>query len=148
MNSWNRHIIIEKVMSAADKYGAANPQQQKQLIFSCSNAPAKEVFFGLFSFFYDESLQENKYERQQLAGTILYSILPDSPLELDGSIYGAAKKWDLSVEELPWYWCKKFGKSKVVEFLSETIEDCSDAELERSLKTMLFWSKNYEENVT
>ena len=148
MNSWDRHTIIEKVISAADKHGVANPQQQKQLIFGCSNAPEKEVFFGLFSFFYDDSLQENKLERQQLAGTILYSVLPESPLELDGSIYGAAKMWDLSIEELPWYWCKKFSKSKVVEFLVETIDACVDSELERSLKTMLFWSKNYEENVT
>jgi hypothetical protein len=51
MNSWDRQIIIEKVISAADKHGASNPQQQKQLIFGCSNAPEREVFFGLFSFF-------------------------------------------------------------------------------------------------
>jgi hypothetical protein len=69
-------------------------------------------------------------------------------LALDGSIYGAAKKWDLSVEELPWYWCKKFGKSKVVEFLDETINSCGDPELEKSLMTMLFWAKNYDENDT
>ena len=148
MNSWDRQIIIEKVISAADQHGASNPQQQKQLIFGCSNASEREVFFGLFSFFYDDSLQENKYERQQLAGTILYSVLPESPLALDGSIYGAAKKWDLSVEELLWYWCKKFGKSKVVSFLNDTIDSCVDSELENSLKTMLFWAKNYEEKDT
>ena len=148
MNSWDRHIIIEKVISAADKHGASNPQQQKQLIFGCNNTPEREVFFGLFSFFYDDSLQENKFERQQLAGTILYSVLPDSPLALDGSIYGADKKWNLSVEELPWYWCKKFGKSRVVELLTETIGSCADPDLEKSLKTMLFWANNYEDNDT
>ena len=148
MNSWDRQTIIEKVISAADKHGATNPQQKKQLIFGCTNAPEREVFFGLYSFFYDNSLQENKFERQQLAGTILYSVSPDSPLALDGSIYGAAKIWDLSVEELPWYWCKKFGKAKVVELLTEIIGSCEEPELERSLKTMLFWAKNYEENDT
>ena len=91
---------------------------------------------------------KNKFERQQLAGTILYSVLPDSPLALDGSIYGADKKWNLSVEELPWYWCKKFGKSRVVELLTETIGSCADPDLEKSLKTMLFWANNYEDNDT
>lgn len=148
MNSWDRHTIIEKVIAAADKHGALNPQQQKQLIFGCTNAPEREVFFGLFSFFYDESLQENKFQRQQLAGTLLYSVSPDSPLALDGSIYGAAKRWDLSVEDLPWYWCKKFGKSRVVEFLTETIGSVAEPDLEQSLKTMLFWANNYEEHDT
>jgi len=50
--------------------------------------------------------QNMQLERQQLAGTILYAIAPDSPNALDGPIYRAAEKWDLSIEELPWYWCK------------------------------------------
>ncbi len=144
MNSWDRLKIIEKVSAAADVHGSSNPQQQKQLIFSCNNAQEREVFFGLFSFFYDASLQENQFQRQQLAGTILYSVLPKSPLELDASVYAAAKHWDLSVEELPWYWCKLFGKTVVIEFLDELIDSCADADLERSIKTMLFWCRGYE----
>jgi hypothetical protein len=144
MNSWDRMTIIEKIKSSADQYGASNYQQQKQLIFSCTNAPEREVFFGLFSFFYDEELQENKYERQQLSGVIMFAVTPSSPLSLDGSVYAAAKHWDYSVEELPWYWCKTFGKEAVTEFLSELIPDCSDSNLKRSIETMLFWSKGYK----
>ncbi len=148
MNSWDRLKIIEKVSNAADVHGSSNPQQQKQLVFSCKKANEREVFFGLFSFFYDSSLQTNKFERQQLAGTILFSVLPSSPLALDASVYAAAKYWDLSVEELPWYWCKIFGRSAVMDFLTELIPCCEDAELKNSVETMLFWCRGYERRNT
>ncbi len=148
MNSWDRQKIIDKVTTAADVHGSLNPQQQKQLLLSCSNAAEREVFFGLFSFFYDVALQENRFERQQLAGTILLSVAPKSPLELDGSVFAAATIWDLSIEELPWYWCKIFGKSTVVKYLSELLIDCKDTKLKRSIETMLYWSKGYEQNST
>lgn len=148
MNSWDRQKIIEKVSTAADAHGSNNPQQQKQLIFSCKNASEQEVFYGLFSFFCDTSLQENKFERQQLAGRILFVVAPDSPLELDASVFAAAKIWDLSIEELPWYWCKRFGKSAVIEFLSDLLNSCEDTELKRSIDTMLYWCNGYEKNNT
>jgi hypothetical protein len=74
-----------------DVYGASNPQQINQLIFSCNNAKEQEVYFGLFSFFYDESLQTDQYELQQLAGTVLMSVMLASALDLDASVYAAAK---------------------------------------------------------
>ena len=143
MNTWDRHKIIEKIRVAADSFGSNNPQQLKQLTLSCENAPEKEVFFGLFSFFYDESLQENNFERQQLSGRILLNVSPQSALELDGSVYAAAKNWDYSIEELPWYWCKTFGKETVMEFLNDILPSCAEEDLKRSIETMLFWCRGY-----
>jgi hypothetical protein len=144
VNSWDRNKVVEKVAAAADQFGASNPQQRRQLIFGCGNAPEREVYFGLMSFFYDPSLQDNHYERQKLAATILLSLAPSSPLELDGSIYAAAQHWNLSVSELPSYWCKAFGREEVVAFLGELIDDCGEAELKRRVETMLFWARRYE----
>ncbi|MCF6283119.1 MAG: hypothetical protein L3J28_13115 [Candidatus Polarisedimenticolaceae bacterium] len=90
----------------------------------------------------NESLQENKFERQQLSGKILLSISPPPVLALDGSVYAAARFWDYSVEELPWYWCKTFGKESVTGFLNDLLPDCAEEDLKRSIKTMLFWCKN------
>ena len=108
----DRQAIIEKIKSSADRYGSSNKQQKKQLFSWLKNASERELFFGLFSFFCDPGLQDNQYERQQLAGTILFSMKPDCPLKLDGAIYATPTHWDLSVEELPWYLCEKFGKKK------------------------------------
>ncbi|HEY6096057.1 MAG TPA: hypothetical protein VIU93_13995 [Gallionellaceae bacterium] len=103
--------------------------------------------FGLFSFFYDPSLQENQFERQQLAGTILYSVCPSPPIELDGSVYAAAMVWNLSIEELPLYWCKAFGKDQVIDFLTELAASC-DSDLQRRIETMLYWCRGYKMNNT
>jgi len=141
---WDRHTIIEKVSNSADKYGSSNSQQFKQLLFSCGKASDREMFFGLFSFFYDPALQENSYNRQQLAGTILFQLFPACPLKLDGVIYAIPKYWDLSVEEVPWYLCKTFGKVAVQSFLEELIPDVEHNELKQSFKTMLFWANGYK----
>ena len=144
MNSWNRFKVIEKIRFAADELGASNPQQKKQLIFSCRNAPETEVYFGLFSFFFDSTLQENNYARQKLAGSILLNVVPPSPLALDASVYASTQYWNLSVEELPWYWCRIFGQPAVETFLAELVGSCADTKLKRSVKTLLSWCRCYE----
>lgn len=144
VSSWDRFKVTEKVCSAADTWGASNPQQLEQLVFSCSNARAREVYFGLLPFFYDPELQQNHYERQKLAGTLLLTVAPPSPLALDGSVYASAQYWNLSVRELPLYWCKAFGQAEVVAFL-EDLDGASDkAKRNQSIKAMLFWSRRYE----
>ena len=144
MNSWDRSEITNKVKFAADELGASNPQQLKQLLASCNDAPSREVFFGLFSFFFDPKLQQNGYERQKLAGTLLLTIAPPSPIALDGSVYGSAGHWNLSISELPYYWCKVFGHTEVVIFLDDLIDSCVEAGLKRSVKTLLFWARGYD----
>ncbi|MGS2724441.1 hypothetical protein ACVBEJ_11925 [Porticoccus sp. GXU_MW_L64] len=144
----DRKAITEKIRISADRYGPSNPQQLKQLLFGCEKATERELFFGLFSFFYEPSLQENAFARQQLAGTILLKISPKCPLELEGAIYATPKYWDLSIEEMPWYLCKEFGKEVVQEFLVELLPDVEDEELKQSFKTMLFWAKGYKDKIT
>ena len=143
MNSWDRRTITETVKSVADRYGSHDPQQCQKLQLDCSIAPSREVFFGLFSFFFDPSLQENKFERQQLAGKILFSVAPPSPLALDGSVFAAATIWDPGIEELPWYWCSNFGKQVVIEFLSDLVDDCEDPNLKSNVETMLLLAHGY-----
>ena len=143
VNSWDRLKVIEKVTSAADELGASNPQQRRQLIFSCGNAPEREAYFGLMSFFYDSRLQENHYERQKLAAAILLDVAPSSSLALEASVYASAQHWNLSVSELPSYWCKVFGRADVVAFLEELIGSCSEARLKRSVETMLYWARRF-----
>lgn len=138
-----RQTVIEKVKISADRHGSSNPQQLKQLIFSCRMISDNELFFGLFSFFYDPDLQENSFERQQLAGTLLYELCPTCSLNLDGVIYAIPSYWDLSIEEVPWYLCKVFGKATVQNFLEELIPDVESGDIKKSFETLLFWIKCY-----
>jgi len=140
----DRQTIVEKVKNSADKFGSSNTQQIKQLTSSCKNASDRELFFGLYSFFYDPDIQENNYQRQQLAGIILYKVSPKCPLDLDGAIYAAPKHWNRSVKELPWYLCKVFGKSKVKEFLEKLLPSVEEGDTKECFKTMLFLSNDYK----
>jgi hypothetical protein len=143
----NRQTIVEKVSNSADRYGASNPQQLNQLLRSLANASDNELFFGLFSFFYDPALQSS-FERQQLAGTLLYELCPACPLELDGAIYAIPALWNLSVEEVPWYFCKVFGKSAVENFLVELIPEVEGGSLKKSFETLSYWVKRYKPKST
>lgn len=144
----DRQKIVDIVRDTADRFGPSNPQEIKKLISYCQKAPECNVFFALFSFFYDPSLQENKFQRQQVAGRLLFELAPASALELEGSIYAAAKTWDYSIEELPWYWCKEFGASAVVEFLNDLLPEIEDKETIKSIQTMLFWCSGFEQQCT
>ena len=140
----DRHSIIVKIQESADKYGASNKQQIEQLSWVFKKATDRELFFGLFSFFYDTDIQENSYQRQQLAGTMLFQISPKCPLELDGAIFASTSQWDKSIKELPWYFCKAFGKSNVQAFLEELLPNIEECEIKESTKSLLVWVNDFE----
>lgn len=139
----NRQTIVETVSNSADLYGASNPQQLNELLRSLANASDNELFFGLFSFFYDPAIQSS-FERQQLAGTLLYELCPVCPLKLDGAIYAIPTHWNLSVEEVPWYFCKVFGKNVVEIFLVELIPEVESGSVKKSFEALLYWAKRYK----
>lgn len=139
----DRQDIIEMVRHSADRYGSSNPQQLKYLTNSVGKLSEREIFFGLFSFFYDPDLQ-GFYDRQQLAGTLLYKIRPSCPLALDGAIYAMPAHWDLSIEEVPWYFCSVFSKDIMQKFLEELIPDVEDGGVKKSFETLLFWVKAFD----
>jgi len=140
---WDRIKITERVCWAADNFGSTNPQQQQFLLHVCSNSSQSEVFAGLFAFFSRPELQVNQYERQALAGKVLYKVLPFPALELEDSVYSIAPHWNLSVEELPWYWCKAYGQLEVIRCLQDINRSCREPELKRALETLLYWSKMF-----
>lgn len=142
-----RQTVIEKVKRSADSNGSSNPQELKQLILSLSGVSDNELFFGLFSFFYDPALQSS-FERQQLAGALLYELSPSCSLNLDGAIYALPAHWNLSVKEVPWYLCKAFSKGAVQEFLEELLPDVIEGSVKKSCEAMLFWVKNYSPKST
>jgi hypothetical protein len=80
-----------------------------------------------------------------LAGNILYKVKPQCPLNLDGALYAAPGLWEVSVEELPWYFCATFGKDRVRDFITDLIPDLGDDKLIEKYETMLFWVKMYGE---
>jgi hypothetical protein len=104
----SRDQIAEKVIHSADNYSSSNPQQFKQLKFIFSKCDKEELFKGLYLVFLEQN--ENYFQRQQLAGKLLYSIKPRLQINLYDIIKKCLNTYNLSIEELPWYLSELCGK--------------------------------------
>ncbi|WMS89017.1 hypothetical protein [Pleionea litopenaei] len=113
--------------------------------FSAESLIIQKCFLVCSRFFYDPSLQENFFARQELAGKILYRVMPKCPLNIDGALYATPGLLEVSVKELPWYFCANFGKDQVRDFITDLISELGNEKLTEKYKTMLFWVKMYGE---
>ena len=135
--SLSRYQVKDKVVHSADKYGSTNPQQLKQLRLVLDKCEKEELFEGLYSVFLEEN--ENYFQRQQLAGNLLYSLKPRLRLKLYDVIKNCLNTYNLSIEELPWYLSELCGRNRVLEVIDKiSSEELSDREIE-SLNTFKFW---------
>lgn len=104
-----------------------------------------EVLYGIFT---DPARLDSRFRDQQIAGRHLRAMNPPCPIELDEAISGLLSTWDLSVEEVPWYFANTFSKDAVLQALEriESGSDRDDSEL-RAIKTWRFWLSPSEEEV-
>jgi hypothetical protein len=132
-----RNEIKELIVERANKYGPNNPQQIKQLSLSLAKADPEEVFYGLDEVF--KSIPGQDYMSQELAGKILFKVRPRLYLDLVPLITGILENWNVSVEQLPFYFRDLCG----IEVVAKAIENIDTAELneiqKNSLETMKWW---------
>lgn len=132
-----RNEITELIVERANKYGPNNPQQIKQLSFSLAKVDSEEVFYGLYEVF--KSIPGQDYMSQELAGKILFKVRPRLHLDLIPIIQGVLNNWNVSVEQLPYYFRDLCG----IEVVAQAIERIDIAELnekqKNSLETMKWW---------
>ena len=138
---WHHEDIYAKVIISADRFGGNNFQQVKQLIFWLSKCKPQEVFEGLFKIF----LLEDKYlQRQELAGNLLFQIKPKAKFNLLEKLFSCLETYNLSVEELPWYFVDIFGKEYVLNTLNIiNNKNFLSNKAKRSLETIKWWVNNY-----
>lgn len=129
--------ITKLIIECAKTFGPDNPQQIKQLAFVLGKSDPREVFYGLYMVFLSEPLQA--FGQQELAGKLLFMLKPKLNLELAPLIEGALENWNVSIEELPFYFRDVFG----IELVSTAIKSINTSELnelqKNGLKTMKWW---------
>ena len=136
-NHMNSSEIHNKIVFVADKYGSRNPQQFKQLKQLLSKCNKEDVFSGCYSVFLEEN--EGYFERQQLAGRLLYALKPKLELNLKNVVRKCLNTYNLSIEELPWYLRDLVGKERLLSIIKE-LEECGLSDREQiSLRTFQFW---------
>jgi len=133
----HRDEITELIVERANKYGPNNPQQIKQLSFYLAKVDPEEVFHGLYGVF--KSIPSQDYMSQELAGKILSKVMPRLYLDLVPLIKGVLENWNVSIEQLPFYFRDLCG----IEVVAKAIERIDSAELnanqKNSLETMKWW---------
>jgi len=141
--NWNSDKIFQSVTESADKYGAHNPQQEKQLLFVLKKCEGQEIYRGLINVFLEK--HNNISQRQELAGKLLYSLAPDTDKNYKNDIISCLGNYELSVEQLPYFFIKKLGKNGFEELINKIqVKELSEREKE-ALETMKYWSRNYEQ---
>jgi hypothetical protein len=132
-----REEIKNLVVERAKKYGPNNPQQIKQLSFVLGKTEPEEVFYGLYEVFITVPGQD--FESQELAGKLLYRVKPKLYLELVPLITNVLENWNVSVEELPFYFRDLCGIDVVSKAISAiNTSGLNETEL-KSLDTMKWW---------
>lgn len=129
--------ITKLIVERAKRFGPDNHQQIKQLTFVLEKSDPCEIFYGLYMVFLSESSQA--FAQQELAGKLLFILKPKLSLELAPLIEGVLENWNVSVEELPYYFRDVFG----IELVSTAIECINADELnelqQKNLETMKWW---------
>jgi hypothetical protein len=114
----------------------------RELSFAKEQLGDEVVFDALYGVFLDDQLLDNRLHFQQLAGRCLLFLLPLNNHELGDLIYKSLKGWDRSVEELPWYFFKIYGKEEVLKKLDEIGIKYNLSDNEQSkIETYRYWLK-------
>lgn len=132
-----RDEITKLVLERAHKYGPNNRQQIKQLSLALRKVDPEEAFFGLYDVVV--SVPGQDYQSQEFAGKILLNVMPRLYLDLVPLITKVLGNWNLSVEELLFYFRDLCG----IEVVSSAIQNIDTTELNeiqlRGLETMKWW---------
>ena len=70
---------------------------------------ADVLFRALYGVFLDTSRPKDAFYNQQIAGQLLLELLPDPHAPLVDLVADSLDNWNISVEELPWYFEREHG---------------------------------------
>ena len=126
------HITMELI----ERCDSANAWQGvRHLMLQLKKEESSIVLDGLLGvFFLDEG-----YDRQAAAGGLLWKLKPKYDRDLRSDIRRSLKTWNVSIEELPWYFAEAVGieevRKTVESILAEPLEDTE----RKVAKTYLYW---------
>lgn len=124
--------IRSELFKAVDK---ENWQSVRHLMIKLKKENVDLVLTALLEIFFSESY----YRYQKIAGGFLWKLKPKYKRNLREDIKRSLKNWDVSVEELPWYFAEVAGLEEVQNtaklLLSEPLDDIE----KRGAETYIYW---------
>jgi hypothetical protein len=136
---WSKERIIQKIYWAVDRYGRFNPQQYSQILSVLRKLDSAEVFEILYTVLTNVDRPATRFADREFAGRLLLDLQPTCNLELTEAIQGLLKGYNLSIEELPWYFAQQYGKQVVLEILEKLRTELNCEQQQQSIKTWEWW---------
>lgn len=135
---WSKEKIVQRIHWTIDHYGTINPQQFSQVYSVLEKYDRAEVFEILYGVL--TSLDSPMtYGVQEFVGRLLFLLQPPCTLGLKEAIRGLLKCYNLSIEELPWYFAEQYGKVAVLEALEHLESELLSDQEQRSISTWKWW---------
>ena len=126
----------DKVVGVIAKPGRCDPQQLAQLTRVFKREDPAEVFEGLFSVL----TSDRRFVTQEFAGRLLLEVSPKCPrTDLDNMLIALLPVWELSVEQVPWYFQREFGTPDLGDALRRVADRKLPPEERKALQTFAWW---------
>jgi hypothetical protein len=121
-------------------------QSLGQLMLRLRKENPETVTRALLGVFFDDSRTKTRFRDQQAAGGILWKLKPKYKGNLREDIRSSLKNWNVSVEELPWYFAEIMGIDRVRDEVNSILRETLDEISRKKAQTYLYWlpAKNTE----
>lgn len=108
----------------------------------------ESLFDALFGVFTDHSRPDTVFQDQQIASRHLLELCPACHVPLEQAIRSSLRQWNVSIEELPFYFWRIYGRDAVLAAVSMIEADRSLSEQERKgIETFRYWLSSDEKRV-
>ena len=101
--------FLKRLERACQTWNEVNPQELAQLVWDVRRVPTSDQFTVLAQAFTDDH-----YLKQEYAGRILIQLNPPCGESLDDLLPRLLPGWNRSVEQLPRYLARAFGRDHVL----------------------------------
>lgn len=127
--------IQSELFKAID--GSNRWQNLQHLMLKLKKEDSKKVLDALLGIFFSSS--DTYFSAQAVAGGLLWKLKPKYTRNLREDIRRSLQNWDVSVEELPWYFAEVMGIEKVREEVKSLLREPLDETSQKRAQTYLYW---------
>jgi hypothetical protein len=137
--TWTSNTVVLKLYEAVDTTHRFDGQRFDQWLDALRRRPIEEVGRALIGVFENTARTRTRYLDQQYAGSLLLALRPPCFSDVGVLIRRLLPTWDLSVEQLPWYFDAVLGRETLLQALATLAGQALSEEEQKALETFHFW---------
>jgi hypothetical protein len=141
----NHDAVALLIRQKASRFGDRDPQTRRLLVSKFEKVDPEEVRIGLVQVFTTGEPPPTSSAAQELAGHLLVELNPVGEVDLDAVLRAALPRYELSVEQFPYFLAAACGKQAVLDALARIVTADLPQEQRRAAETMSFWLRQWSQ---